>query len=241
MDTVHITRQLERNDKLAIKDFFLNEHSDGEVEFAGPMSLERAEQLIQSLRLTRASLVTSSWLPSTPPPPLACSLKRILVVPDKLKSSATAYMKWILSVQKLKKGQPGFLGWHYPCDRARFIHTDKLLGNFTKATLSMEQIVPWAALATLRNGLASGYPNLLTSHCGLTSWLAVLKVFLEVSKCVLFTVSAVTLVLTVGSTIISLLAVGCEPLPCGAGGAGGRGRVATAGRLLTNKSKFVGF
>ena len=169
MDTVHITRQLERNGPLGIKDFFINEHPEGEVEYAGPMLLERAEPLIRSLRLTEASLVTSAWLPSTPPPPLACSLKRILVVPDKLKTTATAYMKWILSKQKLKKGQPGFLGWHYPCDRARFTLTDSLLGNFTKSTLAMEQIVPWANLAKLRNGLASGDTTMFSSHCGLTS------------------------------------------------------------------------
>lgn len=232
MDTVNITRQLERNATLGIKDFFLNEHPDGEVEFAGPLSLERAEVLIRTLRLTKASLVTSAWLPSTPPPPLACSLKRILVVPDKLKRTATAYMKWILSKQKLKKGEPGFLGWHYPCDRARFTLTDSLLGNFSKSTLAMEQIVPWAALAKLRNGLASGDTTILTSHCGLTSWLAVLKVFFEVSKCVVF---AVNVMVAVSGIQISLLAVGCEAVPGGAGGAGGRGGVATAGMLVKKK------
>ena len=240
MDTVHITRQLERNGPLGIKDFFINEHPDGEVEYAGPMPLERAELLIRSLRLTEASLVTSAWLPSTPPPPLACSLKRILVVPDKLKTTATAYMKWILSKQKLKKGQPGFLGWHYPCDRARFTLTDSLLGNFTKSTLAMEQIVPWANLAKLRNGLASGDTTMLTSHCGLTSWLAVLKVFLEVSWCVVFAVCAVTLVVTAAGDLIPLLAVGCDPVPGAAGGAGGRGGVATAGMLVTNKQTLFG-
>ena len=133
---------------------------------------------------------------------------------------------------EVEEGGARFLGWHYPCDRARFTLTDSLLGNFSKSTLAMEQIVPWAALAKLRNGLASGDTTILTSHCGLTSWLAVLKVFLEVSKCVVF---AVSVVVAVGGILISLLAVGCEAVPGGAGGAGGRGGVATAGMLVKKR------
>ena len=165
MDTVHVVRQ-----------------QNGEIEFSGSMTLERAESLIKSSVMTRDSMVPSSWLPSKPPPPLTCSLKRILALPDKLKSTATAYMKWILSVQRLKRGQPGFLGWHYQADRAKFVHTDNILAKFTKSTFSMDQIIPWTSLASLRNGLASGDSSRLTSHCGISSWLAFLKVFVEVSK-----------------------------------------------------------
>ena len=181
MDTVHIARQQERNARLRLGDFYLLEHPDGEGEFAGSMSLDRAEELIKKMKMTRDSLVTSNWLPSTPPPPLVCRLERILTRPDKVKSMATAYMKWILSVQKLKRGQHGFLGWHYPVERARFVLTDQILIKMNKATITMEQLVPWCSLATMRNGLASGDISMLALNCGLTSWLAFLKVFLEVS------------------------------------------------------------
>ena len=186
MDSIHIVREQSRNAELDVKDFFLKEHSDGEVEFCGTLSLDRVDLIVSRMKMTRDSMITSSWLPSTPPPPLACSLKRILVVPDKLKATATAFMKWILSVQKLKRGQPGFLGWHYPVERAKFVNTDDILVNFTKATFTMEQIVPWTSLATLKNGLASGNTSLLTSHCGFTSWLALIKVFIEVRDCGVF-------------------------------------------------------
>ena len=182
MDTVHVVRQQERTSSLDIKDFYLFEHEDGEIEVSGSMTLERAESLIKFRVMTKDSMVTSSWLTSKPPPPLACSLKRILVLPDKIKSTATAYMKWILSVQRLKRGQPGFLGWHYQADRAKFVHTDNILAKFTKSTFSMDHIIPRTSLASLRNGLASGDSSELSSHCGMSSWLAFLKVFVEVSK-----------------------------------------------------------
>ena len=182
MDTVHVVRQQERNVDLGIKDFYLYEHEDGEIEVSSSMTLERAESLIKSRVMTRDSMVTSSWLPSKPPPPLTCSLNRIFALPDKLKSTATAFMKWILSVQRLKRGQPGFLGWHFQADRAKFIHTDKILSQFTKSTISMDQIIPWTSLAGLRNGLASGDCSKLNSHCGISSWLGFLKVFVEVSQ-----------------------------------------------------------
>ena len=69
------------------------EYKDQKIELSGSMTLERVKSLIKSRVMSRDSLVTLSWLPSKPPPPLACSLKRILALPDKLKHTATAYMK----------------------------------------------------------------------------------------------------------------------------------------------------
>ena len=93
MDNVHVVRQQERNSSLDIEDFYLFEHEDGEIEFSSSMNLERVTRLIKARVMGRDSLVTLTWLPSKPPPPLACSLKRILALPDKLKLTATAYMK----------------------------------------------------------------------------------------------------------------------------------------------------
>ena len=98
----------------------------GEIEFSGSMSLERAESLIIARVMSRDSLFPSSWLPSKLPPPLACSLKRILALPVKLKSTATTY-----------RGQPGF----YTANRAKFVHTDKILAKFTKSTFPMDQLI----------------------------------------------------------------------------------------------------
>ena len=81
MDNVHVVRQQERNSSLDIEDFYLFEHEDGEIEFSGSMTLERVKSLIKARVMSRVSLVTLSWLPSKPPPPLACSLKRILALP----------------------------------------------------------------------------------------------------------------------------------------------------------------
>ena len=96
MDNVHVVRQQERNFSLDIEDFYLFEYKDQKIELSGSMTLERVKSLIKSRVMSRDSLVTLSWLPSKPPPPLACSLKRILALPDKLKLTATSYMKFNL-------------------------------------------------------------------------------------------------------------------------------------------------
>ena len=46
MGTVHLIRQQERNFNLGIKDFYLLEHQDGEINYSGLKSLERAERLM---------------------------------------------------------------------------------------------------------------------------------------------------------------------------------------------------
>ena len=93
MNNVHVVRQQERNFSLDIEDFYLFEYKDQKIELSGSMTLERVKSLKKSRVMSRDSLVTLSWLPSKPPPPLACSLKRILALTDKLKLTATAYMK----------------------------------------------------------------------------------------------------------------------------------------------------
>ena len=77
-------------------------------------------------------------------------------------------------------GQGEFKGWSYPVDRALFVHCDKYLGSITSATFSMDSILPWTSLGKLKNGLASGNTSLLRPGTGISSWLALLRIFLEV-------------------------------------------------------------
>ena len=65
-------------------------------------------------------------------------------------------------------------------ERDLFMETDKYLGAFTSTTLSMDDILPWEALRNLKNGLSSGSINLLRPNTGITSWVTVLRVFIEV-------------------------------------------------------------
>ena len=61
-----------------------------------------------------------------------------------------------------------------------FVYCDKYLGSITSAMFCMDQILPWTNLGKLKNGLASGNISLLRPGTGITSWLAVLRIFVEV-------------------------------------------------------------
>ena len=119
VDTVHVTRSMERNLAMENDDFYLARLRDGRRVFAGSLTLDEAGDMIEEMKLERDCLVTASWVPVTPPPALTCSLKRVFARPDLLKTTATAYMKWLLGKSKMKRGEKGFLGWQYPAERAR--------------------------------------------------------------------------------------------------------------------------
>ena len=63
------------------------------------------------------------------------------------------------------------------------------------------------------HGLASGNTSLLTSHCGFTSWLALMKVFLEVSDCVVFVVKPFLFVVTFFLPLTLQWTVVVSPVP----------------------------
>ena len=77
VDTLNVTRQMERNATLGISDFYLVEHLDGKVEFAGTMDLERVLDLVKSKVLVTKSCDMWAWVPDQPLPPLPASLDKV--------------------------------------------------------------------------------------------------------------------------------------------------------------------
>ena len=65
VDTLNVTRQMERNATLGISDFYLVEHLDGKVEFAGTMDLERVLDLVKSKVLVTKSCDMWAWVPDS--------------------------------------------------------------------------------------------------------------------------------------------------------------------------------
>ena len=71
VDTLNVTRQMERNATLGISDFYLVEHLDGKVEFAGTMETKSCDMW--------------AWVPDQPLPPLPASLDKVFKAPDLFK------------------------------------------------------------------------------------------------------------------------------------------------------------
>ena len=106
-------------------------------------------------------------------------------------------MKWFLKPQVLNMGevkycalqgfdtniQRNFLGWVHPVDRDLFSHTDKYLGSVSTTTYSLHTLMPWSNLAELRSGLRSGKTFLWNTGIGVSSWLSLLRIFVEVQYC----------------------------------------------------------
>ena len=126
VDTVNVTRQMERNANLGISDFFLVEHEDGKSEWAGTMDLRRVLEIVQKKVIEEECCNTAKWIPEKPLPDFPSTLDQVLKSPDLLKKSAKLCMEWLLSHQRIKKaGDEGFLGWSFPIDRDLFVINDK--------------------------------------------------------------------------------------------------------------------
>ena len=181
VDTVNVTRQMQRNAEAGIADFYLHQHASGEVEWAGSMELPLVLELVKKKISELEAADTNKWIPDQPLPDLPASLELVLKTPDMLKKYSNKCMDWLLNKQGLKKaGQEGFLGWAVPMDRQLFTINDAALSEFSNPTFSLEQIVAWASMLTLKNGFQAGARNILLPHSGVKSWLSFLRIFVEV-------------------------------------------------------------
>ena len=85
VDTVNITRQIERNVHLGISDFYLVEDKDGKLDFAGTMDLKRVLEIVKEKVTEQKSCDVSTLIPSKPLPQL----------PDR---DLTNYIEWWNSI-----------------------------------------------------------------------------------------------------------------------------------------------
>ena len=70
VDTVNITRQMERNAHHGISDLYLVEDKDGKLDFGGTMDLERVLEIVKEKAVEQKSCDVSTWIPSKPLPQL---------------------------------------------------------------------------------------------------------------------------------------------------------------------------
>ena len=59
VDTVNVSRQMERNKQLGVKDFYLVQLATGEVEFCGSLPLEKVAELIKEKVVQEGTYDTS--------------------------------------------------------------------------------------------------------------------------------------------------------------------------------------
>ena len=55
VDTVNVTRQMQRNANLGISDFYLVEDTEGKVDFTGTMDLDRVLEIVKGKVLEQKS------------------------------------------------------------------------------------------------------------------------------------------------------------------------------------------
>ena len=59
VDTVNVSRQMERNKQLGVKDFYLVQLASGEVEFCGSIPFEKVAELIKEKVVQEGTYDTS--------------------------------------------------------------------------------------------------------------------------------------------------------------------------------------
>ena len=113
----------------------------------------------------------SRWRPTSDLPKLPASLERVMKKHDMLKHVTGEFMIWLLSQQGLQKpGDNGFLGESYPVQRELFVITGKALSSF-KGHVSLEEIVSWNSMKSLKNRFQAGSRDLLLPSSGVKAWL----------------------------------------------------------------------
>ena len=121
----------------------------------------------------------SRWRPTSDLPKLPASLERVMKKHDMLKHVTGEFMIWLLSHQGLQKpGDNGFLGRSYPVQRELFVITGKALSSF-KGHVSLEEIVSWNSMKSLKNRFQAGSRDLLLPSSGVKAWLAFLRIEVE--------------------------------------------------------------
>ena len=178
VDTVHVTRNIERNATLGISDFYLAVDAGNSPSFAGSMALEEAVKVIDNMIITRDSLVIGKWFPTSAPPSFPMDLGQLFKNPVLMRNTAVKFCKWLR--QDLSLGDGKLLGWSYPVERDLFVLTDRLMPGITSTTFSLSSLIAWLSMTQLTNGFSSGNTRLLEAGTGITSWLNFLKIFLEV-------------------------------------------------------------
>ena len=181
VDTVHVSRSMERNRDIGAKDFYMVQMSSGEVEYRGSLSLQQVLTLVKEMYMHEAEADTSRWIPSSPPPLPPAPLDQVMKKPDLVRMAAGDLMSWLLTYQgKQKPGEEGFLGWIHLVERDLFVINDKALSAIKGRFFSLEDIVPWSRMAQLRNGFKAGGRTLLLASSGVKAWLSFLRIFIEV-------------------------------------------------------------
>ena len=130
VDTVHVSRSMERNRDIGAKDFYMVQLSSGEVEYRGSLSLQQVLTLVKENYTHEAEADTSRWIPSSPPPLPPAPLDQVMKKPDLVRMAAGDLMSWLLTYQgKQKPGEEGFLGWTHLVERDLFVINDKALSE----------------------------------------------------------------------------------------------------------------
>ena len=103
VDTVNVTRQMQRNANLGNSDFYLVEDTEGKVDFTGTMDLDRVLEIVKGKVLEQKSCEMSTWVPVKPLPQLPAALDQVMKAPDLLKKTANSFIEWLLAKQNIKK------------------------------------------------------------------------------------------------------------------------------------------
>ena len=184
VDTVHVRRNMERNQHLGISDFYLALGDNGIATVAGSMSLDQAAKEIERLILNRDTMDINSWKPTSLAPSIPLPLVELYKKPSMVTSTAVNLCKWLR--QDVKLGEGRLLAWSFPVDRDLMVATDKMMSGVNTVSFSLSSLVTWANIGKLKNGFKSGNRGLLVPGTGVSSWLDFMKIFIEVSKTVNF-------------------------------------------------------
>lgn len=177
MNNTFVLSALNMGSERAASQLIICRHKHGRIELKGDLKKREALKALEKI-IIEEDAMTMKWVPNKELPKLEMPLALVMKNPNKVKTMATNIFNVFLKENGAKFGIGKFEMWHYKIAKALLVETAPLLSNLPE-TFSLDDIISWENLRG--HSISNGPPaTCLKSSCGVKTWLAVVKIMLEV-------------------------------------------------------------
>ena len=183
LNNIHALKAIELGDSKGADQLYISRNKSGRLQFLGKWDKRAVKLELENLILKEDAL-KKTWIPESLDgfPSLTMPFEELLKKACLVKSASCAALNYFMKTENIKVGRGKFLMWHYPIHKTCMIHTQKYISKLPEVfTLSM--VLNWPKM--VGGSVSNGFSAAMIPESGITAHLAVCKVLLEASYCIL--------------------------------------------------------
>ena len=183
LNNIHALKSIEMGDSKGADQLYMSRNISGRLEFLGKWDKRVVIMELENLILKEDAL-KKNWIPKSLDgfPSLNMPFEDLLKKANLVKPATSAALNYFMKADNIKLGRGKFLMWHYPIHKTYMTHTYKFISKLPEVfTLSM--ILNWPKM--VGGSISNGFSDAMIPESGITTHLAVCKVLLEASYCIL--------------------------------------------------------